>query len=72
MDKLLSVKEFADQTGKDPGYLRKMLIAGRLDGVKVGNQWCIPMSAKLPEDARVKTGKYKNWRNKRADAGQEA
>lgn len=28
----------------------------------MGNQWMIPRDAKYPEDTRVKTGNYRNWR----------
>ena len=67
MSELLSVTEFAKRTGKDPGNLRKLLAAGRLKGVKVGNQWCIPADAVLPPDGRVKSGAYKNWRKPKSE-----
>ena len=38
---------------------------GRIDGaVKFGHAWAIPADAKKPEDNRVTSGKYINWRKK--------
>ena len=40
--------------------------SGRIDGaVKASGVWLIPAGSKKPEDARIKSGKYKNWRRKR-------
>lgn len=64
--KFLSVKEYAERTGKDPGNIRRLLAAGRLEGSKVGNQWCIPENAAYPEDRREKSGQYRNWRRRTA------
>lgn len=37
----------------------------RADGaVKFGRDWAVPMDTEKPEDGRVTTGEYKNWRNK--------
>ena len=36
------------------------VLQGRIEGdLKFGRQWAIPCDAKEPEDARVKSGKYK-------------
>lgn len=64
MEKYLSVTEYAEMTGKDPGNIRRLLIAGRLLGEKVGNQWVIKKGTKYPKDERVNTGKYHNWRKR--------
>ena len=64
MNNMISVSEYAQLTGKDPGNIRKMLAAGRLEGAKVGNQWVIPSDAKYPDDKRTRSGKYRNWRKK--------
>lgn len=58
----LSVTEYAEKHGKDPGWIRRLLADGRLTGVKVGKQWVIPANAELPPDKRVKSGKYRDWR----------
>ncbi|SHJ51032.1 nucleotidyltransferase domain-containing protein [Pseudobutyrivibrio xylanivorans] len=59
-----TVTEYAELTGKDTGNIRRMLIKGDLIGEKVGRQWLIPKDAVIPEDRRVKTGNYRNWRKK--------
>ena len=64
MEKMLSVTEYADLTGRDPGNIRRMLAAGRLEGSKIGNQWVIPYGAAYPDDNRQKNGKYRNWRKR--------
>ena len=64
MAELLSVREYADAVGKDGGNIRRLIAAGRLPAVKVGNQWCIEAGTPFPEDKRVKSGTYKNWRKK--------
>ena len=64
MDRMLSVTEYANLTGRDPGNIRRMLAAGRLEGSKIGNQWVIPYGAQYPEDKRQKSGNYRNWRRK--------
>ena len=57
MGKLLSVKEYAKRTGKDGGNIRRMIIAGRLEAVKVGNQWAIDEDTPFPSDKRFKKNK---------------
>ena len=64
MQELLSVTEFAQRHRKDPGNVRRMLAAGRLDGYKIGSRWLIPAEAVYPRDGRVTTGEYRNWRKK--------
>ena len=64
MDKGITVSEYAQLTGKDPGNIRRMLASGRLEGIKIGNQWVIPSNAVYPADRREKTGKYRNWRRR--------
>ena len=59
-----TVSQYAAIFGKDSGNIRRMLINGTLEGEKVGKQWLIPKTAKLAEDRRLKSGKYRNWRSK--------
>lgn len=70
MEGYYTVSEFAKKFGKDPGNIRRMLIYGTLIGEKLGNQWIIPKDTRLPDDGRVKSGDYKNWR-KRMDINQK-
>ena len=58
----LSVSEYAEKYGKDPGWVRRMLADGRIPGTKIGKQWIIPAGAPVPADRRVKSGKYRDWR----------
>ena len=59
---LVSVREYSVITGKDPGTVRKLLIEGRLHGIKIGNQWAIDENEKIPVDRRITSGNYRNWR----------
>lgn len=59
-----TVSQYAAIFGKDSGNLRRMLSNGNLNGEKVGNQWLIPETAEISEDKRIKSGQYRNWRNK--------
>ena len=59
-----TVSQYAAILGKDSGNIRRMLSNGKLTGEKVGNQWLIPKTAELSEDKRIKSGQYRNWRNK--------
>ena len=54
----LSVTEYANKVGRDVSRIRRMLIAGTLPGKKIGNQWVIPADAQLPEDRRIRSGRY--------------
>lgn len=56
--KYLSVTEYAAKVGRDVSRIRRMLIAGDLQGMKIGNQWVIPEDAPFPADRRIKSGKY--------------
>ncbi len=58
----LSVKEYAQEVGRDRANVTRMITSGRIPAVKVGNQWCIEAGTPYPEDKRVKSGKYKDWR----------
>ena len=63
----LSVTEFAALHGKDVGFIRRLILAGRIPAKKIGKQWAIPEGTELPKDARVKSGAYRNWRKKQSD-----
>ncbi len=64
MSDLISVTEYASRYHKDPGNIRRMIAAGRLEGYKVGRQWVIPESAPYPDDRRQTSGEYRNWRKR--------
>lgn len=71
MTDFYTLLEYAERIGKDPGNLRRMLIKGQINGEKLGKQWIIPKDTEVPPDARIKSGKYKNWR-KRAIVNEKA
>lgn len=55
---LLSVTEWAEKYNVDSGNTRRWLIAGRINGFKIGKQWVIPKDEQPPVDKRIKSGKY--------------
>ncbi len=64
MENYYTVSEYAEKMGKDPGNIRRMLIKGTLKGEKFGKQWIIPIDIEFPEDRRLKSGDYRNWRKR--------
>ncbi len=40
--------------------------SGNIKGTKAGRQWLIPKDTVYPDDQRVKTGAYRNWRSKKS------
>jgi excisionase family DNA binding protein len=60
----LSITEYGKKHNLDRAAVNRYIQQGRIPAVKVGNQWCIPADTPRPEDRRVKSGKYKNWRKK--------
>lgn len=61
----LSVTQFCEKHGLDKGNVNRYIHQGRIPAVKIGNQWAIPADTHPPEDRRVKSGKYKDWRKKK-------
>lgn len=64
MSDYMTVSQYAKLSGKDPGNIRRMLIKGVLKGEKIGNQWIILKGTEYPEDKRVRSGDYRNWRKR--------
>lgn len=68
IDNYISVPEYAARIGRTPYAVRHKCQRGTLPGaVKIGRDWLIPADAPYP-DNREKSGKYKNWRNKKDPA----
>ncbi|MDP4145384.1 MAG: DNA-binding protein [Bacillota bacterium] len=60
-----TIKEIAEQWGITPRRVQVLCNKGKVSGaVKFGRDWAVPKNAQKPEDGRVTTGEYKNWRNK--------
>lgn len=66
MGELLSVAQWAERYGKDARNARRLIAEGRLEAVRIGGRWAIDSDTQPPPDARVKSGKYKDWRKKSA------
>ena len=68
----ISVSQYCAKHGLDVGTARKLIAAGRIDAVKIGCQWAIKADEPRPDDRRVKSGKYKDWRKKPSSGDQKA
>jgi len=64
----ISVTEYCNIHSLERGNVNRMINAGRIPAVKIGNQWAIPAGTPRPEDKRVKSGKYRDWRKKQEGA----
>ena len=65
---LIPLTGYAALIGREPVSVRQKCARGNVPGaVKLGRNWFVPKNAPYP-DERVKTGKFRNWRNK-PDAG---
>lgn len=65
MDGYYTIKEMAKKWNCTARWVQQMCNEGRIPGVsKFGRSWAIPSNAERPQDARIKTGKYKEWRKK--------
>lgn len=71
MIKYLSVSEYCKLHGLDPGNVRRYIASGRIEAVKIGNQWAIPEGTPPPTDKRVKSGKYVDWRKDKGKDGNQ-
>ena len=62
----MTIKEIAEQWGVTRRRVQAVCSEGRIPGaVKFGNVWAIPSDAIKPNDGRVTTGEYRNWRKKK-------
>lgn len=60
----LTVGEAAEKWGLTPRWVRNMCAAGKIEGtVQFGRSWAIPKDAEKPQDGRITTGEYQNWRS---------
>lgn len=63
-----TIKEVAEQWGITPRRVQVLCNKGKIPGAeKFGRDWAVPRNAEKPEDGRVKTGEYKNWRKKQSE-----
>ncbi len=62
---ILTVKEASLMWGISVRRITVLCNEGRIAGAKkIAGAWLLPKDAEKPKDARIKSGKYKDWRNK--------
>lgn len=60
-----TIKVIAEKWGITPRRIQILCSQGKIPGaVKFGRDWAIPSNTERPNDGRVTTGEYVNWRNK--------
>ena len=65
MNGFITAKNAAEKWNMSVRNIQNLCAAGKLDGaMKFGNAWAIPEDAKKPQDGRIISGSYKNWRKK--------
>ena len=68
MEGYMTIKQAAEKWEVTPRRIQKLCVDGRIEGAtKFGRDWAIPADATKPEDKRVTTGEYRNWRKKKED-----
>ncbi|NMD38171.1 MAG: helix-turn-helix domain-containing protein [Christensenellaceae bacterium] len=61
---LIPLKEYAEIVGVAPSTIRHKIRRGNFpEAVKLGRDWYVPKDTPY-KDNRIRTGEYKNWRNK--------
>jgi excisionase family DNA binding protein len=62
----ITVREAAEKWGLHVRTVQLMCSEGRIPGiVKFGRAWAIPSDSEPPQDGRVTSGEYRNWRKKK-------
>lgn len=63
MKGFVTAKEVSEKWGVSLRTVQAMCAEGKINGAtKMSNIWVIPEDAEYPNDGRVRSGKYKNWR----------
>lgn len=61
---IMTIKEASSVWGISVRRITALCNQGRITGArKIAGVWLLPKDAVKPADARIKTGKYKDWRN---------
>ena len=64
----LTVNEIAEKWNLSPRRIQIMCANWDIPGVvKFGRSWAIPESAQRPNDGRITTGEYKDWRKSKKE-----
>ena len=63
IDGYMSIREASEMWDVSTRRIQVYCSEGRIDGAaKLGREWAIPSDAEKPDDKRVITGQYRNWR----------
>lgn len=63
----MTIKEAAEKWSVSVRWVQMLCSDGKIEGaVKFGHAWAIPRDMEKPEDKRVKSGKYRNWRKEKS------
>ena len=63
IDGYFTINEIAEKWEVTPRRVRAMCMNGQIVGAaKLGRIWAIPIDSEKPNDGRVTTGQYRNWR----------
>ena len=61
----VTAKDAAEKWNMPVRSIQGLCAAGRIEGaVKFGSVWAIPEETEKPQDGRVISGEYRNWRKK--------
>jgi excisionase family DNA binding protein len=60
----ITIKQYAEKFSLSYAWVHTLIQKGRIPAIKIGNQWAIPADTPTPADNRVKSGNYKDWRQK--------
>ena len=65
---LISLVEYGERHNKNRATVRQKAKAGAFTTArKIGRNWVIEEDEPYPEDKRVKSGEYKDWRKPKND-----
>jgi len=65
MNGFITAKDAAEKWNMSVRNIQNLCAADKLEGaMKFGNAWAIPEDAEKPQDGRIISGSYKNWRKK--------
>ena len=61
----MTMNEVAEKWEVTSRRVRAMCLNSQISGAaKLGREWAIPIDAERPQDSRITTGEYRNWRKK--------
>ena len=60
-----TIQELSAEWNISPRQVQNLCANGKIPGAaKLGRSWAVPDDSVKPDDGRVTTGEYKNWRTK--------